>query len=57
MIKAWIKIEVQCEDCNGEGEIYIGEEQLVTCSSCDGDGHLEQKITLNDLKGFLEGSD
>lgn len=62
MIRARVKIEIECTECDG-GYLLIppldgaAEHTEVTCSFCDGSGFMELFVSLSALKHLIEGGD
>lgn len=50
-----IIIEIPCTECSGDGEFVLQNDDIRTCSDCDGTGYEELKITLLALKNLLDG--
>jgi DnaJ-class molecular chaperone len=58
-----IRIQVQCDECKGSGELYFpltehgDSESAKICPQCEGDGHATMMVPLLTLKHLLEGGD
>lgn len=58
-----VRIQVQCDDCQGAGELYFpltetgDNESAKLCQKCEGDGHHFQVVPLLTLKHLLDGGD
>lgn len=53
-----ITVEIQCDECHGEGDLPDPDGQNPnenTCSFCDGTGYAEMKMPLLHLKNLLDG--
>lgn len=55
MINVRVKIEFQCAECKGAGEVEA-ETCFLNCSDCDATGLVEKYVSLEEFKKLLDGN-